>query len=266
MDLGLSDKVALIIGGADGLGAATARVLAQEGTAVVVADVNHERAVSLARELGPRSRAVACDVQSRTEIEAAVDAATGRFGGLHILVHAVGLTLPDWLEDLDERDVETTFAVNMRSALWAVRAAAGPMRQGGFGRIIILGSGSAMKGSAGLTLYSASKFFLRGLAQAAGLELGPSGITVNMVCPSDIFPEGDRPSGSWRNQKLIRISCQKEGVPDLPSLRDKRAARTPLRRACSAQDVADAIAFLASPRAGFITAQTIGITGGLLPT
>lgn len=266
MDLQLADKAALVFGGAVGLGAAICRTLVAEGATVTIADVNCCDAETLSGELGARAAAVTCDVGKREQVAAAVAAATDRFGGPHVMVMAVGLTLPDPLDAIDEADIDRTFLLNMRSHLWATRMAIPAMRRARYGRLIYLGSGSGMKGSAGLGLYSASKFFLRGLAHAAGLELGADGITANIVCPTDVYPEGDRPAGSWANLKLVELSCRKEGVADVAALRAKREARIPVRRSCTAQDVADAVAFLASPRAGFINAQTIGLNGGLLPT
>lgn len=266
MDLDLRNKVALIVGGADGIGAGVARTLYAEEASVVIADLNGDRAETLAKELGERAIGRRCDAGQRSDLVAAVDAAVARFGRLNILVQAVGLTLPDAIEAVTEADIEATFSLNMRSHLLAAQAAVPSMRRAGYGRLLFIGSGSGMKGSAGLSLYSASKFFLRGLMQALALELGPAGITANVVCPSDVYPAGDRPAGSWSNPKLVRISCEKEGVADLAGVQAARVRRTPLRRSCTVEDVADVVAFLASPRAGFITAQTIGLNGGLLPT
>lgn len=266
MELNLRDKVALIIGGADGIGAAIARTLHAEGASVVIADINRTRAESLAGELGSRSVAVGCDGGKKAELATAVKTTVDRFGSLHIMVQTIGLTLPDRIEDVSDADIDTTFSLNMRSHLWAAQAAVPEMRKTGYGRLVFLGSGSGMKGSAGMTLYSASKFFLRGLMHALALECGPAGITANVVCPSDVYPEGDRPAGSWKGEKLVRISCEKEGVTDIAGLASARAKRTPMRRSCTAEDVADLVTYLVSPRAGFITAQTIGVNGGLLPT
>ncbi|MBI4578067.1 MAG: SDR family oxidoreductase, partial [Planctomycetes bacterium] len=192
--------------------------------------------------------------------------AVARFGGLRIAVQAVGLTLANYLPDVTDRDVDATFDVNLRGSIWVAQAAVEPMRPGGYGRLIFIGSGSGMKGSAGLSVYSASKFFLRGLAQAVGLEVGPAGITCNVVCPSDVYPDGDTPAMTWQDPTLVRISCEKAGVPDLDALKQKRIAANPARRACTADDVAYLTAYLCSPLAGFINAQTIGVNGGALPT
>ncbi|MBP7934815.1 MAG: SDR family oxidoreductase [Phycisphaerae bacterium] len=266
MDFGLYDKAAIVFGGADGIGAAIVQSLHTEGAGVAIADLNKERSDSLAKSMGPLVVSIPCDVSNKGEIVAAVKSAATQFGGLHILVLSVGLTLPDRLEDITDADIERTFEVNMRSHIWAAQAALPKMREAGYGRIVLIGSGSGIKGSGGLMLYSASKFFLRGLTQAMGIELGPTGVTANIVCPSDVYPEGDRPAGSWTNEKLICTSCRKENAVDLDGVREARIARTPLQRSCSAQDVANVVTFLCSSQASFITAQTIAVNGGLLPT
>jgi hypothetical protein len=104
-----------------------------------------------------------------------------------------------------------------------------------------------MKGSAGLAVYSASKFFIRGLAHAVGLEFGPLGITANVICPTDVYPEGDEPAATWYDDNLVQISCEKEGVRDLDALIVRRIARNPARRSCTARAGQPAI-FLCSPR------------------
>lgn len=266
MDLRLKDETALVFGGGGGIGAHIAKVLAAEGARVAVADRNGEAAESVAARLGNGGLGVACDLSDRASVQAAVAKTVAVFGGLRICVQAVGLTIANYLPDVTDRDVDLTFNVNMRGSLWAAQAAVEPMINGGYGRLLFIGSGSGMKGSAGLSVYSASKFFLRGLAQAVGLEFGPSGITCNVVCPSDVYPEGDTPAMTWQDPTLLKISCDKEGAADLDALKTKRVAKNPARRACTADDVANLAAYLCSPLAGFINAQTIGLNGGGLPT
>lgn len=266
MDLKLHQIPALVYGGGGGIGAHIARTLAAEGCRVAVADLNKEGADRVADEIGGDSFGIVCDMTDRDQIRAAVDATVERFGEMKIAIQSVGLTLANYLPDITEKDVDITFNVNMRGSLWAAQACIEPMKTAGYGRMIFIGSGSGMKGSAAMATYSASKFFLRGLAHAVGLETGPAGITSNVVCPSDVYPEGDTPAGSWTNQTLIDISCKKEGVADLDGLRAKRVSRNPARRACTSDDVANLVAFLASPLAGYINCQTIGLNGGGLPT
>jgi len=266
MDLQLTDMAALVFGGGGGLGARIARLLAAEGAKVAIADRDGASARRVACALGGDAVAIRCDLGRRSRIQAAVDETVRSFGSLRIVVQAVGLTRANYLPDVTERDVDITFDVNMRGSLWVAQASVGPMEQAGYGRLVFVGSVSGMKGSAGLAVYSAGKFFLRGLAHAIGLEAGPAGITANVICPTDVYPEGDQPAMTWRDEALIRISCEKEGAGDLESLKRGRIARNPTRRSCTADDVAYLTAFLCSPRAGFINAQTIGLNGGALPT
>ncbi len=266
MDLKLQDHPALVFGGAGGIGAHIARTLAAEGARVAVADRNQQAADTFAATLGRGAFGIGCDLSDRAQVQAAVGLTVERLGGLKICVQAVGLTLANYLPDIGGRDVDLTFNVNMKGSLWVAQAAVEAMRAGGYGRLIFIGSGSGMKGSAGLSVYSASKFFIRGLAQAVGLEAGPAGVTCNVVCPSDVYPEGDTPAMTWQDPALVRISCAKEGAADLEALKQKRIAKNPARRACSAEDVANLAAYLCSPLAGFINAQTIGLNGGGLPT
>jgi len=205
------------------------------------------------------------DVRRKEHIDTAMDRIEQMFGAMHIIVSNVGLTLPDYLIDMADQDIDTTFEVNMRGPLQLVRAGAPLLAKAGWGRLIFIGSGSGMKASAGLGVYSASKYFLHGLTVTAASELGPKGITANIVCPSDIYPEGENPAGSWRNSRLMEISMQKEAVDNFEALKTKRIGRTPVRRGCTVQDIADTVTFLASPRADFINAQVIGVNGGLLP-
>ena len=266
MNLQLKDHPALVFGGGGGIGAAIARVLAAEGARVAVADRNGRAAETLAAALGGGAFGIACDLSERAQVQAAVGAVVERFGGLRIAVQAVGLTIANYLPDITDRDVDVTFNVNMRGSVWAAQAAVAAMKPGGYGRLLFIGSGSGMKGSAGLSVYSASKFFLRGLVHAVGLEVGPAGITCNIICPSDVYPEGDTPAMTWSDPTLLKISCAKEGAADLEALRKKRVAKNPARRACRADDVANLAAYLVSPLAGYINAQTIGLNGGGLPT
>jgi NAD(P)-dependent dehydrogenase (short-subunit alcohol dehydrogenase family) len=263
MDLQLQGKVALVTGGGGGVGAGICHALAAEGARVAVADLDLPAATRVAGEI--QGLPLAMDIRDARQIEAGLAAIDRQWGNLHVVVSNVGLTLPDYLPDVREADIDTTFAVNMAGPLRLVRAATPRLGRSGFGRLIFIGSGSGMKASAGMALYSASKYFLHGLAVAAGLELGPAGVTANIVCPSDIYPQGPHPAGSWRQSRLIDISLKKEGAADLEALKSKRIARTPIRRACTVEDVADLVTFLASPRAGFINAQVIGVNGGALP-
>ena len=270
MDLGLAGKVAVVTGGAGVLGAEVARALAAEGMNVALVDADGQRAedaASAITEAGKGAcRAFACDATSREQVAATVDAVVGEWGGVHVLVNNVGASFADWLEDIGDADVERCFAVNCATHLLMTQAVVPVMKRQGWGRILFISSSSGLKGSAGLALYSASKYFVRGMGVATGLELAKSGITANIICPSDIVPDDGEPAGAWRVPKLVEISCKKEGVETFEELVAARKRKNPTGRACQPADVAALVCFLAGEPAGFINAQTIGVNGGSLPT
>ena len=266
----LAGKVVIVTGGAGLVGAEVARRFAAEGARVAVLDVDGARAEATAAAAseggaGP-CRAFPCDVTSPQQVAEAVDAVVGEWGGVHVLVNNVGVSFADWLEDVSAEDVQRCLAVNCASHLLMTQAVVPVMKRQRWGRIIYLSSSSGLKGSAGLALYSAGKYFVRGLGVAVGLELGRFNITANVICPSDVFPDGRTPAGAWRVPKLVEISCQKEGVETFEELAAARARKNPMRRACKPGDVAALACFLAGEQAGFINAQTIGVNGGALPT
>lgn len=263
MDLNLKGKVALVTGGGQGIGAAIARRLAAEGARVVVVDRDAPRAEKVAADCG--GLALAVDVADAQQVHAAKRRVADHFGALNIVVSNVGLTKAALLSAMSEEDIDQTLAVNVRGALNVTRAAVPHLKAAGWGRLIYIGSSSGLKASAGLALYSASKYFLHGLCVAAGLELGRSGVTANIICPSDVYPEGAAGAGSWRDEKLVQLSCEKEGVATIEELKAKRISRTPAGRSCTEADVAALAVFLASPLADFINAQAIGVNGGAVP-
>jgi len=263
MDLQLKDKVAVVTGGGRGIGGAIARRLAAEGVRVAVVDLEEERARNVADAIGGLGLGV--DVADKRQVEAAKRRVVDELGALHIVVSNVGLTKAAYLAAMSEEDIEQTLAVNIRGALNVTRAAVPHLKTAGWGRLIYIGSSSGLKASAGLALYSASKYFLHGLCVSAGLELGKSGITANIICPSDVYPGEQATAGSWLDPKLIEMSCEKEGVSSMDELKARRIAKTPVGRGCAEDDVAALATFLASPLADFINAQAIGVNGGLVP-
>ncbi len=266
MDLGLRDRVAIVIGGGRGIGAGIGHALAAEDARVAVVDLDGALAENVAKRIGSRAVSVQADASDRKSVDAMMGRVMAAFGRVDVLVHCVGLSLADWVEDITDADIDRTFAVNMRSSLICTQAVIGPMKTARWGRLVYLSSGSGLKASAGLSLYSASKYFIRGLGIALGLELGKYNITANIVCPSDVYPEGEEASATWLEPRLRAISLAKEGVDSFEALRAKRIAANPMRRACTVRDVADVVTFLASDRAGFINAQSVAVNGGGIPT
>ena len=264
MDLQLRDTVVFLTGGGRGIGAAIARTLAAEGARVAVADLDGSRAGDTAAAC--KGMPLTVDVTDATAVAESLAAVAARWGAVHVVVSNVGITRAGLLATVSDDDVDATLAVNVRGPLNVTRAAVPHLRKAGWGRLIYIGSSSGLKASAGLAVYSASKYFLHGLSVAAGLELGRDGITANIVCPSDVYPGDGSTAGSWLDPELVRISCEKEGVGGLEELKARRIARSPAGRSCSEDDIAALVAFLASPCAGYVNAQAIGVNGGAVPT
>jgi sorbitol-6-phosphate 2-dehydrogenase len=274
MELGLGGKIAIVTGAGGGVGAAVARAFWREGAAVVFTDIDGGGLKRAAGGLGDRAVTIECDVTIKDQVYGLFREVEKRYGRLHILVNCAALNSADFIEDIKEKDIESVLDVNIKGYMFTTMEAIRLMKKAGYGRLIYINSSSGLKASAGLALYSASKYFDRGFCVAAALELGRFNITANSICPSDIYPQSgggntgsddDIPAGSWMNKSLLRISLEKEGVSSLGDLVAKRTRANPMRRACTKEDVADLALFLASGKAGFVNGQSIGLNGGALP-
>jgi len=233
----------------------------------VIADIDEKKASQVEDEINTEYPGANCfasrtDVTCEKSVHSLVKQVVDRFGTVHILVNNVGVTIPNLIQDVTEEDMRRTIDVNIKGAVYCARMVYPYMKRQHWGRIISLTSMSGFIGSAGLSIYSMSKFALRGLTHALGRELGEFQITVNAVAPTDIYE-----TGSWsENPSLYEISMKKEGVSSPEELRRKRIERIPVKRSCTVEDVADLVVFLSSEKAGFINCQTILLNGGLVPT
>jgi len=266
MNLDLKGKIAIVTGGGSGIGRGIALALAEEGVKIIIADIDVGRASTVVNEIEKKYEGKALDVETdvsnRKSVDLMVRRAVDKFGTVHILVNNAGVTIPNFIEDATERDIEKTVKVNIKGIIYCIKAVQPYMKRQRWGRIINMSSTSGVKGSAGLSVYSMSKFAIRGLTQALGLELGKFGITVNAIAPSDVYE-----AGSWRETPfLYEISMKKEGARTPEELRRKRIGKIPVGRSCTIEDIANLVVFLTSERAGFINAQTIQVNGGLLPS
>jgi NAD(P)-dependent dehydrogenase (short-subunit alcohol dehydrogenase family) len=271
MDLNLGDKTVVVTGAGSGVGAAIARAFCREGAHTVFTDIDEEglnRAVSGFEDHG---RAMVCDVADKPSVQRLFQEINTARGGIHVLVNSAAVNTAEYIENILESDLERVLEVNVKGYIYTTMEAIPLMKKAGFGRLIYINSGSGLKASAGMSLYSASKYFDRGFAISAALELGSFNITSNSICPSDIYPntspgvEEDLRPKSWLTESLLRVSLEKEGVESLEDLMQKRISGNPLKRSCTAEDVANLALFLASERAGFINGQSIGLNGGVLP-
>jgi 2-hydroxycyclohexanecarboxyl-CoA dehydrogenase len=244
-------RVAVVTGGASGMGLAIGRQLAARGERVALLDREGEAALRAAeglREAGARAIGVAADVTDRRAVDGALEKVRAELGPVQIVVTSAGLDAFEAFTDITVESWERLLAINLTGTFHAIQAAVPDMIAARWGRIVTISSASAQSGAVRMAHYVAAKSGVIGLTKALALELAPHGITVNNIPPGLI----DTP-----------MSRRAEAAGDLYPL-DKLAARIPLRRAGTADDVAATCAFLCSDEAGYITGQVVGVSGGMV--
>ncbi|WPX09472.1 sorbitol-6-phosphate dehydrogenase [Anaerocellum danielii] len=250
----LEGQVAIVTGAAQGLGEALARRLDKEGCKVVVADINLEGAQKVASELSC-AIAVKCDVTNEQEVEAMVDKTIETFGQLDLMVANAGILIAKPITEFSLAEWKKVIDVNLIGYFLCARAAARVMIPRRKGNIIQINSKSGKKGSYKNSAYSASKFGGIGLTQSLALELAEYGIRVNAICPGNLLD-----SPLWVNSLYEQYSKNQGLTPE--QIREKYLNQVPLRRACTYDDVANVLVFLASDEASYMTGQAINVTGG----
>ncbi|AYY57462.1 SDR family NAD(P)-dependent oxidoreductase [Burkholderia multivorans] len=246
MDLGLTGKVAIVTGSARGLGAATARRLAQEGASVVVTDINAELAQATTRALQAEGLAAHCivgDITRAADVQRLVDETVAHFGGVHILVNNAGAPRDKYLVKMSEDDWDFVMNVMLKGAFLAAKAVMPHFIEQGWGRLINISS-RAYLGNPTQANYSAAKAGLIGMAKALSLEEGRYGITANCVAPG------------FMETEMV------QALPTYETIKERAVAAQPIKRVGRPDDIADAVAFLASERAGFISGEVLHVTGG----
>ena len=245
----LLGSVAIVTGGAVGIGRAISLGLAQAGASVVIADKSDPMAAVAEIELaGGTALGVIADVTSETDLEAAVSTAASRFGGVDILVNNAGIFAPlrpGPFEKISADEWRTVMDVNVLGSFLAARASVASMRQRGGGRIINIASTTAFKGVPHLLHYTSSKGAILAMTKALARELGSEGILVNSVAPGFTVTEG-----------------VESNPANVAAMRGNAPSGRALGREMLPTDIVGAVRFLAGPLSGFITGQTIVVDGG----
>ncbi len=261
MNIRFDGKTAIVTGSAGGIGKAIAKGLAHSGANVVIADVDEESAQQTAQEIadacGVGALAVKCDITDEAQVDQMVADAVEKFGGVHVLVNNAGLSYPAHLVDMTDKQWNAMVAVNLTGTKNCGKVFIRQvLEQGTAGVVINVSSKSGVHGSADLSHYCATKFGVIGLAQSWAREYARDGIRCCSVCPGNVF-EG---SNIW-NEEFIKKTAKKLGIQ--PSeVKPFYDAKVPLGRSCTPEDVANAVAFLASDQASYITGIHLLVDGG----
>lgn len=251
-------KLAIITGAGQGIGEGIAYRLAQDGYAIAVADINPVTAEQVAENLREKSvsaKAYQLDVANRDEVFNLVKQAVSDLGDLNVFVNNAGVAFIDSIVDSDPAAIERLLDVNLKGIYWGIQAAARQFqKQDQGGRIINAASLAGVEASALQSAYSASKFAIRGLTQSAAKELAVDQITVNAYDPG-VVRTPLRDAIDQRTAEINHIS--------VPTQKAHVLAEIALGREGKPADVAEVVAWLASPAAGYITGQSILVDGGM---
>lgn len=247
----IKGRRALVTGAASGMGAASAELLAAEGAAVVLADLDEagaEAGAEAIRAAGGEAVALRCDVASSSDVKTAVDAAVERFGGLDIVVNCAGIIRRASVVETTEEEWARVMAVNIGSVFLTGKHAVPVMAAGGGGSIVSISSGWGLKGGPDAASYCASKGAVVNLTRAMAIDHGPQGIRVNCICPGDT----DTP--------MLRSEARQLGLDETAFLEE--SAERPLNRLGTGEDIARAVLYFASDDSAWVTGSTLVVDGG----
>jgi 3alpha(or 20beta)-hydroxysteroid dehydrogenase len=242
----LAGKVAIVTGGARGMGAATSRLFASEGAKVAIADVLEREGAALAQELGPSAVYHHHDVTDAGSWTRLVREVEAGFGPVDVLVNNAGIIVFSTLIDTSEADFDRVLDVNLKGVFLGMKAVAPGMTARGKGSIVNISSIEGFRGSNGLSAYVASKWGIRGLTRVAAMELGPLGVRVNSVHPGGVDTVMGNPAGQPRSE----INKVYAGIPS--------------GRVALPEEIARASLFLASDEASYMMGAEVVVDGGMM--
>jgi 3-oxoacyl-[acyl-carrier protein] reductase len=244
-------KVAVITGSGRGIGAATAARLASEGAAVVVSDMDPKTTEETAAKLGgegAKALGVAADVTDRASVEKLIESAVEKFGRVDVLVCCAGIIRDNLIYKMTDDDWDGVIDTHLKGTFYAAREAQKVMVPQKYGRMVFMSSTSAL-GNRGQTNYSTAKAGLQGMARTLAIELGRYNITVNAIAPGFV------------ETAMTKQTADRMGM-DFEQFKQGAASQIPVQRIGQPEDIAAAVAFLASEEAGFVSGQTLYVRGG----
>ncbi|ADK82545.1 SDR family NAD(P)-dependent oxidoreductase [Sediminispirochaeta smaragdinae] len=254
----LKNKVAFVTGAGSGIGRAISQKLAVEGAYVAVVDVNSsaaEETVTLITNEGRVAKAFRVDVTLKNDLEDVIRLVVDTWGTIDVLVNNAGTDIKGRIQDYDVKNWERIMDLNLKGVFLVTQAVVKQMLKQQSGKIINISSIAGKTGETFTSPYCASKFGIIGFTQSIALELGPKNITANVICPGPVETELIRNSIAG-TAKLNNRSYEEE-------LNAKFLSRTPLGRLAKPEDIANAVSFLSSDEANFITGVSLNVCGGM---
>lgn len=248
----LNECVAVVTGGAQGIGAATIRTFSTEGAKVMILDQNVEKMDDLIREIhsnGGEGKAYQCNITKREEVEKCVEEIVSHFGKIDILVNNAGVTRDNLLFRMSDEDWDTVIDTHLKGSFICSREVQKYMVKQGYGKIVMLSSRSAL-GKRGQANYAAAKAGIQGMTKTMAIELGPFGINVNAVAPGFI------------ETQMTRDIAERTGTPYEKIKKDVIQSNA-IKRVGKPEDVANLILFLSSSESDYITGQIIYVAGNV---